>query len=63
MGDVTDFARIVQAKVGEGGTLEKGTRELGAERMGVRKLVKSVERWRVWLAGLAFGGLRRREDP
>lgn len=52
LGDVTDFAGMVQSKVGVGGTLDKGTRELGGQRMGVRKLVKSVERWRVWLGYL-----------
>lgn len=59
LGDVTDFGAIVESKVGQGGTLENGTRDLSGERMGVRKLVKSVDRWREWLAGFTFGGLRR----
>jgi hypothetical protein len=54
---VTDFSKMVRSKVGDGGTLEKGTKELGRERLGVRKLVKSVERWRVWLGFLGRRGV------
>ncbi|GAA5874499.1 hypothetical protein JCM1840_000797 [Sporobolomyces johnsonii] len=46
--DITDFERMIAAKVGKGGTLEVATRALARERVGMRKLVLALEKWADW---------------
>ncbi|GAA5971841.1 hypothetical protein JCM21900_002974 [Sporobolomyces salmonicolor] len=46
--DITDFERMIAAKVGNGGTLEVATWALARERVGMRKLVLALEKWADW---------------
>ncbi|GAA6037420.1 hypothetical protein JCM8097_008563 [Rhodosporidiobolus ruineniae] len=68
--DVLEFRRMLEAKVGPQGSLEKAASALAGERTGMRRLVKVLEKWTEWVEYLGWragcwvgiGGAKKEEE-